>query len=398
MARRRAHEAGGSRGPSITLPVPGRAETGYRPRSVAAAIRERPRVAVSSVHRGLRRVHASGHCGRLRLKEIPWGRLLRGASELPSSLARRAGTLGGTLPGQPPIIRGRRGIARVGVLTFIDAEARAVREAFDLRRQVPGTGYFTAADDELRVVTMKTADKTNLGVTNAVSRLIEDFQPELVIVAGIAGGIRDQHRDQVEPGDVVLADYLHYTEYLKYSHGMREQIKYIAIDQPSARHREAFADPVRLADVWQPIILEPRPFPGNSTVHVGSLIAGEKLLGDPKNPRQKEILKRYPDALGVDMESAGVGRAIHESRFDVRYNPALLVIRGISDLSRIELAEHDSAETILVTNQKERDLWRAYAAATAAAFALAVVADVFHVPDLREQARNADRAVRGRER
>jgi nucleoside phosphorylase len=304
---------------------------------------------------------------------------------------------GRALTARPPIVRGRRGIARVAVLTFIDAEARAVRDAFALPQQMPGTGYFTSVDDGLAVVTMKTADRTNLGVTNGVSRLIENLQPELVIVAGIAGGIRDTHRKEVEPGDVVLADYLHYTEYMNFSEEAGEQVKYIAMDQPSARHRETYADPVRLADQWQIDIPEPRPGPGDTTVYPGSIIAGEKLLGDPTNPKQKEILERYPDALAVDMESAGVGRAIHESRFDVRYNPALLVIRGISDLSRVEPAPDSANGTILVTNQRERDLWRPYAAAAAAAFALAVASVVLDSPDLREGMRRADRAIRRRE-
>jgi len=311
---------------------------------------------------------------------------------------RGVGVLGRALTARPQIVRGRRGIARVAVLTFIDEEARAVRDAFDLPRQIPGSGYVTSVDDGLAVVTMKTADKTNLGVTNGVSRLIEDLQPELVIVAGIAGGIRDSHRDEVEPGDVVLADYLHYTEYMKYSDEAGEQVKYIAMDQPSVRHRETYADPVRLAEQWQVGIREARPGPGDTRVYPGSLIAGEKLLGDPTNPKQKEILERYPDALAVDMESAGVGRAIHESRFDVRYNPAFLVIRGISDLSRVEPAPEPAEGTILVTNQSERDLWGPYAAAAAAALALAVASAALDSPDLRQSTRRADRAIRRRER
>jgi nucleoside phosphorylase len=330
------------------------------------------------------------------LNRSSWGRLIPRVSALPGRVGRGGAIFGRALTARPPIVRGRKGIARVAILTFIDAEARAIRESFGLQQQMSGTSYFTSVDDGLAVVTMKTADRTNLGVTNGVSRLIEDLQPELLMIAGIAGGIRDAHRNEVEPGDVVLADYLHYTEYMKYSEEAGEQVKYIAMDQPSARHRATYADPVRLVDRWQVSIPVPRPVPGNTAVYPGSLIAGEKLLGDPTNPKQKEILERYPDALAVDMESAGVGRAIHESRFDVRYNPAFLVIRGISDLSRVEPAPNSADETILVTNQVERDLWRPYAAAAAAAFALAVASAVLQSPDLRERARRADRGIRRR--
>ncbi len=105
-----------------------------------------------------------------------------------------------------------------------------------------------------------------------------------------------------------------------------------------------------------------------------SLIAGEKLLGDPTNEEQRKIVDFFSDAAAVDMESVAVARATYEARRTVGYNPRFLVIRGVSDLIRADPK---------ISNDAERANWTAAACRSAACFAKDLVESFLATPDPR---------------
>jgi len=84
-------------------------------------------------------------------------------------------------------------------------------------------------------------------------------------------------------------------------------------------------------------------------------------MGDKENTYQCQILDEFDKAIAVDMESHGLARAVYTARATRYYNLNYLIVRGISDLVATE------------GNDEERRLWRNYAAASAAAFTVAVV-------------------------
>jgi nucleoside phosphorylase len=124
--------------------------------------------------------------------------------------------------------------------------------------------------------------------------------------------------------------------------------------------RETITQRVKMQGHWRDRVAAGRPVDGEPKVIEGNLIAGDKILGDGENVYQKMILEEFDKALAVDMESYGLARGVYNARSTRHYNLNYLVVRGISDLVDKE------------GNDGQRKLWRDYAAATAAAFALCV--------------------------
>jgi nucleoside phosphorylase len=272
---------------------------------------------------------------------------------------------------------GRLGRARVGILTIIDEEFDAMRAVLQADQNVLHSPYYTSDAARPEVVLRQAPDRANVPATSAAGRLIEDFRPEVVAVVGIAGGI--QGRDGVVLGDVVVASYLHYGEFRKLVEA-GDLRRYYAYDQPSVSLRDAYVDPERRDGSWIGRIAGIRPTEGQPKVIIGSIVAGEKILGNPTHEEQQRVVRGVTDAVAVDMESVGVARAVHEARTSVDYNPRLLVVRGVSDLVRApEPANPAAAEQ----NAEERATWKAYAACVAATFAYAVTRRFLLSPDVR---------------
>jgi nucleoside phosphorylase len=175
-------------------------------------------------------------------------------------------------------------------------------------------------------------------------------------------------RDKVGLGDVVIADYVDYSEFRKLSGG-RSALRRIPYDHPSHALRTKFTHPLSVASAWAARITTARP-DGEARLpraHIGNVLACEKLLGDPENAYQKSILDEFDKAVAIDMESYGFARAVFEARWSVHYNPQYAVIRGISDIAN---------ET---GNNAVRELWRDYAAEAAAAFVAATIHEIMEV-------------------
>ncbi len=290
------------------------------------------------------------------------------------------------------MLRKQYGKSRIVIITIIKEEFNAVQRLGNLTARCPGTEYYAQASNsnhEYDVVLCRADGWGNMAAGNAVTEAVEDFRPSYVVLVGIAGGIvRDKDRDPVKHGDVVIADFLHYSELKKLvASGVTHRYK--AHDHPSLHLRLSFAEPLRSdaeANRWRSRIKAPAPTTPTltkPTAHVDNLVSGETLYSNPDDPFQKHLLDDYYTAIAVDMESMGVGREICRQRRDPYYNPQFLIIRGISDLV---IADHDpkrdvpaagvSAESAAETNQNERNAWRVYAAEAAAAFALTLIEDL----------------------
>lgn len=256
-------------------------------------------------------------------------------------------------------MRGRRGGAHVGLMTVVDEEFTAVRAALGNPPSIDGTEYYGHAPDERDVrpfILCQSSGRTNTPTQGSTTKLLERYRPSFVLLTGIAGGMRP---DEVAPGDVVVPNYLHYCEFRKLDSGQRLP-RYAPFDQP-AGFLHARLHPIRHDDGWLDHLETERPAEGEPKIVVGSLVAGEKLLGDATSQEQQAIMDEYPDAAAVDMESYGFARAVFDARnYDRSYNPLHLVIRGVSDMVGSE------------ANDEERRRWRNYAASTAAAVARAL--------------------------
>jgi nucleoside phosphorylase len=306
---------------------------------------------------------------------------------------------------------GRLGRARVVVLTIIDEELDAVAHALAAEQELvgPGSSYLTPNAEAPHVAVIQAPDRAGIPAEGVARDIIEDLRPELLVVTGIAGGIRAEQRDEVRHGDVVVADYLHYCEFVKLVEGEPRALKrHFAYDQPSVSARAAFVNPARRRPDWRKkISVETPPNEPEAALEpkviVGAVVAGDKIMGSPTHGWQRHVVETFNDAIAVDMESVGVARGIHELRRSVTYNPRFLVIRGISDYVTVESGDTEDdqgdsgalgvasneakqqgpAEKDGYFNSAERTKWKQYAAATAAAFTVEVVGRMLRFPDER---------------
>ncbi len=242
--------------------------------------------------------------------------------------------------------REQYGKARIVVVTIIDEELDAVLGLGQFKERCPGTQYYAKAANsskEYDVVVCRADGWGNIASGDIVTEAIEDFRPSYILLVGIAGGIvRDGESDPIRTGDVLIADYLHYSELKKLvEKGMVHRYK--AHDHPSLHLRLSFAEPLRReTKKWIGRIKAQPPVKTTPVARIGNLVTGETLLGNPRDAYQQNILSNYYSAAAVDMESMGVGREICRQRRDPYYNPQFLVIRGISDLVKTTSAETDA--------------------------------------------------------
>lgn len=253
-------------------------------------------------------------------------------------------------------------------------EFAAARAEFRATFEIPGSGCWSdmpKPDDSgtYPVVVTQSTDRSNVPAGESVEDLIEDWRPELVVLVGVAGGIvRPGPEGSLKgpnPGDVIIAEYIHYGEYTKNVDGERLR-RYFPIDHPSARLLNRHARPLQSDPNWHKDLPVKRPSGGKNehpVLDMGELVAVEFLAGDGNTDQQTTVLSHFDHALAVDMESMGVARAIHGARQRVHYLPRWLCVRGISDRA----AANPEAQKLLADgNDAERIEWRDYAAAAAA--------------------------------
>ncbi|MDT7784470.1 MAG: adenosylhomocysteine nucleosidase [Pseudonocardiales bacterium] len=172
----------------------------------------------------------------------------------------------------------------------------------------------------------------NTGAATLTERAITEFEPDVVMFVGVAGGLATW----LELGDVVVA-----TRVYGY-HGGRETAEEFRA-RPRAwelqHHVEQLARHVA------------RSFSG-PRVEFQPIAAGEVVLNSTSAPLARQINRHYDDAVAVEMESAGVANAAH-----LNMATPTVTVRGISDL---------------VDGKDASDLqgWQPIAAANAAKFAV----------------------------
>jgi nucleoside phosphorylase len=257
------------------------------------------------------------------------------------------------------------GSAKVAIITITAEEFPPVRDIFGLHESIPSTGYHVADanSSDHAVVLRRSSGQTNLISAELAGDFIYDFRPEFIFLIGTGGGY--EGRDGLTLGDVVVADYLEFSGYWKYKDQQILRRK-IAHDHPSLNVRDNHAEPLRVTpSLWRGLITVNRPLVGQPTVHIGEIVSGDILLGDPDNAEQKRILEHaaFDKALAFEMEAVGVARAVYKARKWATYNPQFAVVRGISD----------PVNTNAAGNQDTRIAWTPYAVSAAAAVSKVIV-------------------------
>lgn len=263
-----------------------------------------------------------------------------------------------------PVTRGRLGHARVAILTAVQGETEALREISGLSSRLEGWDYHLApdADPGFPNVIHREIYRSNLQSGESVREVIEHWRPELLVLCGIAGGINN--RENISVGDIVIPRYIHYCSFAKLS-ARGQQRRYIPFDYPSISLHARFAAPFRYDSSWITDSLRSSlPEGCVPKVLIESLVAGDKIYGDPESGEQKLVIEQYDEAVAVDMESVGLCRGVAAMRDNPQYNPRLLIIRSVSDM----IGD--------VKNDEMRAIWRPHACAIASTFTWRVVTDI----------------------
>ncbi len=185
-----------------------------------------------------------------------------------------------------------------------------------------------------------------------LGEVISEFSPRWVLLVGVAGGFPQKG---FHKGDVIVARHVYGVTGKITDKGLvRKPDLDFGADLFLLSHAELFA--ANNKD-WQSRVRVPRPDAkpsSNLKADSGYLVSSDFVLENPDAPFLKELLTLVPLADAADMEAAGVGVAVR--RAQTERTVGFLMVRGISD----EIGEK--------SQKKARDLWKRYAADTAAAF------------------------------
>jgi adenosylhomocysteine nucleosidase len=174
-------------------------------------------------------------------------------------------------------------------------------------------GVFRAADRDVPVAVLQTG-AGNVDAAVLTTRAEEFCRPALVLMVGIAGGIKD-----VEIGDVVASEKVYWLEAGKDADDWRPRID---VAQVSDSLRQV-ARGVAADGEWSAALGTSR----QPEALVAPVAAGEKVLANRRSVLVQRIRRDASDAVCVDMEDYGTlraGAATERTR--------TLAVRGISDL------------------------------------------------------------------
>lgn len=207
----------------------------------------------------------------------------------------------------------------------------------------------TAGGETLRVVA---TTSTSMGLTAAAiatTQLVLQFRPRLVAMVGIAAGTRAGSKQfgdvlvadpsvDYNSGKVVLANGIREFQPDPYPIGLNPRLRSVL-----QRYRGAHQVFSEIRKRWNGAApLEP------NRLHVGPVGAADQVIDDAT--RVLEIQKNWRKLIGVEMETYGVYRAIHESP---EPKPRAVSFKAVCDFAA-----------------EKSDSWQEYAAFVAAEFAI----------------------------
>lgn len=176
-------------------------------------------------------------------------------------------------------------------------------------------GRFVGQHHDYTVVLREPGMK-NIDMALATERAIQHWSPDIAILCGIAGGIKD-----VQKGDVAIA-----RSAFNYDSGKESDNGFLPrpVEYHFSEELLAYAQLVQRSDAWKKRCTDGAP---HAQVHIASVAAGDKVVAAVENATYERITQFLSHCKFLEMEAAGFGLAIQRHR-----NLHALVVRGISDL------------------------------------------------------------------
>ncbi|WP_225047357.1 5'-methylthioadenosine/adenosylhomocysteine nucleosidase [Lacticaseibacillus kribbianus] len=196
---------------------------------------------------------------------------------------------------------------KIGVICAMEEEIRTLRAQLDgeSERQFASQHYYEGTIEGIDVVMVECGiGKVQSAMTTAV--LINQYQPDVVINTGSAGGIGEG----LHIGDVVIASAVAYHDVDSTAFGyLPGQLP----DQP-----QKFATDPDLVDA-----IAKAATTVDLTTHVGLIVSGDQFINSTASIQR--IHGIYPDALASEMEGAAIGQVA------TQFHVPFVVIRAMSD-------------------------------------------------------------------
>jgi adenosylhomocysteine nucleosidase len=234
-----------------------------------------------------------------------------------------------TDPGEQPADVERS--VEVGILTVLDVEMKAVlavlrhRPAFRARQLPGGVQAYEARVDTvegvIRVAAIQTLEPGQLSAGLAYHCLRRHYAPAVVLLVGVAGGIRSD----VRIGDVVIGEQVIYYE-----------ARRVSVDGTTRRGRDhpmAATVRRRVQAFIQAEGEVGRDEGASFRVHRGPIGSGEAVVAHAGSDIRAYLAAYNDKTLAVDTEAAGVAQAFYEQIDQDRSLRGWLTVRGISDLA-----------------------------------------------------------------
>jgi nucleoside phosphorylase len=248
--------------------------------------------------------------------------------------------------------------ADVVIMTALAEEHTAVMRALGDCAVHRWRGYklYAGKVGALDVLAFPVGGMGNVGSAHAATLAISVWNPAYILLTGIAGGIRDSS-DDLRLGDVLVPDRIvGYEQGKVRPEGLERRYDVVQPDWEllqTARGLEPHE--------WALSIAATRPDGQGDRVipraFFEPVFSGEKVLAD--DGTVAGLLKHWRKAVGVEMEGLGAAVASY------RGGPGFLMAKAVSDFA----------------DPAKNDDWHAYAAESAARFAVAVLRNAPIRPD-----------------
>lgn len=213
-------------------------------------------------------------------------------------------------------------------------------------------GHFSGKHQHYKVV-LREPGMLPVEMALATEKAIQKFHPQIALLIGVAGGIKD-----VSPGDVLIANKVYGYEGGKED---KDGFKARPVAGMCSKDLLAFAQILSKNESWKDRTKENAPL---AKIHFGAIAAGNKIVATVDNPTYQRIKMHYNDTLGVEMEADGFIAALQQ-----HIGIHGLVIRGISDMCE---GKTEGADTY----------WQPLAAKRAAAVAMELL-DILNEKEIR---------------
>lgn len=211
---------------------------------------------------------------------------------------------------------------KILILTPIEIEYTEVKKHLQIpsNPDVPSSGIqyelgkFKGRFHEFEIIITQTGSK-NTDIALAAEKAIQKFNPAIVILTGIAGGVKD-----VKIGDIVIANKLYGYEAGKETDDgfvSRPEVFNCSLDLVD------HAKKIGRSDQWK----SRSDFAENSKVYTGPIISGDKVIASTDSVVYQRLKRHFNDTLALEMEASGFGKVM-------LYYPSIkfINIRGVSDL------------------------------------------------------------------